>query len=139
MSKVKITDYNLTGRERDILNILWNSDKGLIASEIVKSREDLTINTVQAILKKLLKRNLIKIDQIVYSGTVLSRSYVPTLTEPEFETGMIESKIIGLNRFSISPAKFMVGFLGNAGNKLTDEEADELMQALQNRKKNTSK
>ena len=60
MSKVEITDFNLTGREKDILDILWKAGKGLIASEIVKEMEGLTINTVQAVLKKLLKRNLIK-------------------------------------------------------------------------------
>ena len=61
MSKVEITDFNLTGREKDILDILWKAGKGLIASEIVKEMEGLTINTVQAVLKKLLKRNLIKL------------------------------------------------------------------------------
>ncbi len=137
MSRVKITDYNLTGREKDILDILWNAERGLIASEIVKEREDLTINTVQAILKKLLKRNLIKIDQIVYSGTVLSRSYVPTMSEQEFETGMIESKILGLKRFSISPAKFVMGFLGGAGGKMSEEEAAELVKIIEKRKEDS--
>lgn len=130
MSDVVIKDFNLTGRERDILSILWNADKGMIASEIVKEREDLTINTVQAILKKLLKRNLIKVDEIVYSGTVLSRSYVPTLTEAEFQTRMIEHNIFGLKKFCISPAKFVMGFLGNANDEISAEEADELLAML---------
>jgi len=135
MSKVEITDFNLTGREKDILDILWNAEKGLIASEIVKQMEGLTINTVQAVLKKLLKRNLIKIDQIVYSGTVLSRSYVPTLTEAEFETSLIENRIMGLKRFHISPIKFALGFLGNAGEELSDEETEELLTKIKKQKK----
>ncbi len=135
MSKVEITDFNLTGREKDILDILWKAEKGLIASEIVKEMEGLTINTVQAVLKKLLKRNLIRIDQIVYSGTVLSRSYVPTLTEAEFETSLIENRIMGLKRFHISPIKFVLGFLGNAGEELSDEETEELLAKIKNRKK----
>lgn len=134
MSKVEITDFNLTGRERDILSILWNSEKGMIASEIVKERDDLTINTVQAVLKKLLKRKLIEVDQIVYSGTVLSRSYKPTLSESEFETRMISSNIVGLKRFSISPTKFIMGFLGSSKVAITDEEADELLDLIQKRK-----
>lgn len=135
MSKVEITDFNLTGREKDILDILWNAEKGLIASEIVKQMEGLTINTVQAVLKKLLKRNLIKIDQIVYSGTVLSRSYVPTLTEAEFETSLIENRIMGLKRFHISPIKFALGFLGNASEELSDEETEELLTKIKKQKK----
>lgn len=45
----------LTSREIDILNILWENEKPLIASEIADARSDLTINTVQAVLRKLLK------------------------------------------------------------------------------------
>lgn len=132
MGDINITDFNLTGRERDILTILWNAEKGLIASEIVKcGDEDLTINTVQAVLKKLLKRNLIQVDQIVYSGTVLSRSYKPTLSEAEFQTQMISSSIIALERFSISPASFMLGFWGRNKEKMTKEEADALMEMIQ--------
>ncbi len=135
MNNVVITDFNLTGRERDILSILWSADKGLIASEVVKYRDDLTINTVQAVLKKLLRRNLIEVDQIVYSGTVLSRSYKPTLTEAEFQTQMIESNIIGLKKFSISPAQFIMGFLGNNNAKITEDEAEELLGLIQKRRK----
>ena len=139
MSKVEIPDLSLTGRERDILYILWNYDKGMIASEIVKERDDLTINTVQAVLKKLLRRKLIEVDQIVYSGTVLSRSYKPTLSEQEFETKMISASIIGLKRFGISPACFIMGFLGNSKVGMTDAEADELMALIQKRKEGNKK
>ena len=69
----------LSGREYDILDIISKSEKSLIASDVVKKGNelnmDLTINTVQAVLKKLLRRKIIMVDQIVYSGTVLSRSY----------------------------------------------------------------
>ena len=74
----------LTSREVDIMNILWASEKPLIASEIADSRPDLTVNTVQAVLRKLLKYQLIEVADIVYSGTVLSRSYRPTITSEEF-------------------------------------------------------
>ena len=41
----------LTSREVDIMNILWASEKPLIASEIADSRPDLTVNTVQAVFE----------------------------------------------------------------------------------------
>lgn len=77
--------FRLTNREKDIMDILWTSPKALVASEITSIRDDLSINTVQAVLKKLLHKNLIQVDEIVYSGTVLSRSYKPTLAPEEFE------------------------------------------------------
>lgn len=65
------------------MNILWESDTPLIASEIEKKREDLNINTVQSTLRTLLKKNYIEVADIVYSGTVLSRSYRPLLKREE--------------------------------------------------------
>ncbi len=66
----------LTNKEYEVFKIIHSAGKPLIASEIVKCG-DISINTVQAILKKLHKKGLIKVSDIVYSGTVLSRSYVP--------------------------------------------------------------
>ena len=66
----KIPD-NLTRRDMDIMNILWQSEEPMTASQIAGVNPDLTINTVQAVIRKLLKEKLIKIDNIVYSGTVL--------------------------------------------------------------------
>ena len=51
--------YRLTNRERDILDILWESGKSMVASEITSMRDDLSINTVQAVLKKLLQKKLV--------------------------------------------------------------------------------
>lgn len=85
MNAESIEKYRLTNREKDILDILWESPESLVASEVTAAREDLSINTVQAVLKKLLQKELIQIDEIVYSGTVLSRSYKPTLSPERFE------------------------------------------------------
>ncbi len=75
---------DLTRRDLDILNVLWENDSSLTASQIVDAHSALTINTVQAVLRKLLKKKLIEIDKIVYSGTVLCRSYKPTISADEF-------------------------------------------------------
>lgn len=73
-------------RDIDVMNILWNSEKSLTASEIVSARPELelTVNTVQAVLRKLLNHKLIRIADIVYSGSVLCRSYEPAVSPEEF-------------------------------------------------------
>lgn len=77
--KVKITV-----REEEILNILWNQKEPMLASEIAKCDDRLSINTVQATIKNLLKKNLVKVTDIAYSGTVLSRRYAPTVNKVDF-------------------------------------------------------
>ncbi|MBQ7775287.1 MAG: hypothetical protein IJ379_05135 [Lachnospiraceae bacterium] len=77
----------LTNREYDVYKIIHSAGKPIISSEIV-SRSDMTINTVQAITKKLLKLEVIKVGEIIYSGTVLSRAYVPGDKAPEILVNM---------------------------------------------------
>ena len=42
----------LSKRQYEIMCIMWNADRPLLASEIVKSRDDLNINTVQSSSRK---------------------------------------------------------------------------------------
>lgn len=81
----------LTPRDLDVMNILWNAKKSMTASEIVAANKELTTNTVQAVLRKLLKKEMIKVDDIVYSGTVLSRSYRPTISSNDYAIMQITS------------------------------------------------
>lgn len=78
-----------SGRELDVMNVFWEEKKPLIAKEIVKKNSSLSINTVQAVLKTLLKKGYIKVADIVYSGTVLTRSYETVLTSDEYMVNQI--------------------------------------------------
>lgn len=67
----------LNTRELDILNILWNSGVPMTSSDIVNAGNGLSQSTVQAVLRKLLNANLVKVSGITHSGNVLSRQYEP--------------------------------------------------------------
>ena len=75
---------NFTKKELEIMKTLWNSTKPLIASDIVKQNKSLNINTVQACLRTLINNKAIKVADIVHSGTVLTRSYVPIISKKEY-------------------------------------------------------
>lgn len=75
---------SLSKRELEVMNVLWEEGKPLIASEIPDRRPGLSLNTVQGVLKKLLVRGFIEVAEIVQSGTVLSRSYSPVITPEEY-------------------------------------------------------
>lgn len=68
----------LNPRELDVLNILWKSDNEMMATDIVNAGEGLTQSTVTAVLRKLLKEELVEVVGITHSGRVLSRTYRPT-------------------------------------------------------------
>lgn len=130
-----ITTNKLTRREFDIMNILWQSESALVASEIARRGEKLTVNTVQAILRNLLKRNLIEIDQIVYSGTVLTRSYKPTISAEEFEMNHLVDSLSKLSGNPLATTHFIAALLEQEkdSDKLL-EEIEQLEELLQEKR-----
>lgn len=76
--------FKITPKEKDILEELWDSDTPLLASDIPKLNPTLSISTVQLALRNLLSKNIIEVANIVYSGTVLSRSYQPIISREDF-------------------------------------------------------
>lgn len=125
----------LTSREVDIMNILWASEKPLIASEIADSRPDLTVNTVQAVLRKLLKYQLIEVADIVYSGTVLSRSYRPTITSEEFALHEVTSDYLAFQKTLSKPLLVSALLDTEKAPVKTRETIDELQKMLDEYKK----
>lgn len=66
------------------MNILWNSDEPLSQNDIATTHPELNKNTIQAVLKKLLEADFIKIENIGYSGTVLTRQYAPKVDQADY-------------------------------------------------------
>jgi predicted transcriptional regulator len=107
----------LTDREMDVLNIMWDIGKPMTASEIAKTEDSLTINTVRAALKNLQHKQLIEVAEITYSGTVLCRSYRPALNPSEFFARTFHNYIRD-NRKNISAAEIISALLDS---RETDE------------------
>jgi predicted transcriptional regulator len=121
----------LSQRQLQVMEILWNAKGGMTASAIVKSNEELQINTVQASLRSLVAKKYIKVGDIVYSGTVLSRSYIPVVSREEY----FQMSYQQLSRLSSSSLILA---------RLIDEEKDEnllneLEDMIQKRKEKLEK
>jgi len=124
----------LTKAQRKIMDILWNTEKPLSYSEICDINSELNVNTVQAELRRLLKFEYIKVGEIGYSGTVLCRSYLPTMTAEEFQTRCYIDEMEKLNK---RPAVELVcGLLGaEKSNKQRLKDVAELEKMLEEYKK----
>ncbi|WP_052045492.1 BlaI/MecI/CopY family transcriptional regulator [Peptostreptococcus sp. MV1] len=81
----------LSDREEDIMSILWNTDKSLTATEIFHCNEEISKNTIQVVLRNLLKKEYIKVSDVVYSGTTLSRSYTYVITAEEYAADQLQA------------------------------------------------
>ncbi|CUX18508.1 Penicillinase repressor [Clostridium sp. C105KSO15] len=125
------TELSLTKREMDVMTILWESNTPLVASEITKMDDSLNINTVQAVIRKLLDKKYIEVADIVYSGTVLTRSYRPTLSKKE----MTVQRFIGQfqENDKVSIPNLVTTLLKHEKNE--QEVIEELEAMLEERKK----
>lgn len=124
-------EFKLTRRELDVLNILWESSKPITAKEIVELNPSLSINTVQSVLKKLLKKGYIEVGDIVYSGTVLARGYTAVLDANEY---MAEQLAQGIDSKRFSAEGVMAAFLKyDQNDEKTIEKLEELLKQHRDR------
>ena len=116
----------ITNRELEIMQLLWHADHPLIASEIAAMKPDLTVNTVQSVLRNLLKHKYVEVAKIVYSGTVLTRSYRPLITEQEFGVNQVIRDFHSFQGLSVS--HLVAGLLNEP---VSASEIDELESIIQ--------
>ena len=74
----------LTQSQLHIMKILWNEKKPMIASDFVQLDSSMNLNSVQSALRSLLKKNYIEVSDIVYSGKVLTRRYIPVVSSEDY-------------------------------------------------------
>lgn len=117
-------EYALSKRELDVMNVLWEAGKPMIASDIPGVHQSLSINTVQSVLKKLLAREFIEVDKIVHSGTVLTRSYRPIITSEEYAVKFVTKEIYPFDKF-LSRTSLFRALLDSA------ESSEELVRELE--------
>ena len=55
-----------------------------LQNDIAVQQQDLSKNTIQAVVRKLKNHDLLKVADIGYSGTVLTRLYSPNVTQEDF-------------------------------------------------------
>lgn len=120
----------------EVMYVLWKSDKPLIASDITQINKGLNINTVQAALRKLLKQKYICISDIVYSRTVLTRSYEPVISQEELLAKQFVHQYKIKNE-DVSIPSLVANLLENEKNE--NKVIDELEKILEERRKELGK
>lgn len=74
----------LTKREGQIMNVLWNSQEPLSAHDILVAQPDLSRNTIQIVLKKLQSLGFIEVAGFSYNKNALTRTFKPVIAQSEY-------------------------------------------------------
>ena len=124
----KKEEYALSKRELDVMNVLWAAEKPLVASDIPEREPNLSINTVQSVLKNLLRKGFVEVDKIVHSGTVLTRSYTPVITSEEYAVKYVTSEIFPFDKFMSRTGLLNALFESTENEEELIEELEEFIQ-----------
>ncbi|MCI7813054.1 MAG: penicillinase repressor [Lachnospiraceae bacterium] len=113
----------LTKTDIKVLSILWSAPEPLTASQMASEDPSFSINTVQATIRKLLSNNYIEVSNIVYSGTVLARTYKPTLLQKDFALAKLTYEYHRIEN-ALSIADFITALLQS------ESDSDRLRQDI---------
>ncbi|MFC4804901.1 BlaI/MecI/CopY family transcriptional regulator [Filifactor villosus] len=111
----------LSDKEKEVMNVLWHYNESLTASGITEKSDSLNINTVQNVLKKLVNKNYIEVAEIVYSGTVLSRSYRYLVSPEAYAADQLQAMKKTALSFSVM----------NFVDYLSQDDSDEILAELE--------
>ena len=125
-------------RELEILNILWNSEEALTSSDIVEAGNRLSQSTVQAVLRKLLKDELIQVEGVTHSGNVLSRTYKPTEASRDVITKQFVNNYSGIQNIVSKQSIFAAMLNMETDSAKRKSEIRDLRKMLDEFKEDTS-
>ena len=125
----KKKEVRFSSREVDILYILWNAGKPMLASEILAIDQKLKPATVNTALKKMLEKELVVVADFVKSGNVSGRRYKPTITQKDFE----------MQKFSTTAADLVNALSHNKDTDSVLEELDNLEEIIKKQREKIMK
>lgn len=76
--------YKLSNKELNVMQVLWAAGTNLSVTDFMKRDSSLNMNTVQAALRTLLRKDYIRVAGIEQHNKVFARTYLPCLTETEY-------------------------------------------------------
>jgi predicted transcriptional regulator len=112
----------ISEREKEIMSIFWHTGKSMTSSAIAEGGNELSINTVQAAMRNLMKKGYIKVDDIVYSGTVLTRCYIPIISAEQYAAYHLQT--MRANAPNFSTLNFIDHIVKNNDTTILDELED---------------
>lgn len=135
MNKDKL--LKLRQSELNVLNVLWNENQPLTASEITK-KGGLINSTVQVSLRNLLKNEIVSVMDVIVNVTALARKYVPNLTKSEYENLLLAKDFKKIINKSNSNPSFVAALVSQSDINTSMNEINTL-QNLINEYKNALK
>lgn len=82
----------LTDREYKVMDVLWNHEKALTINEIsrLSSDQKITVATIAQVIPRLLKKEVIHVENFIPVNTKYARTFLADITREEYMAGEIQ-------------------------------------------------
>lgn len=83
---MNIKSTGLTGREAQVMEILWDSDKDLTITEISELSDSpkLTVPCIAQVMPRLLNKGLVRVERFIQANTKYARSFVADISRQDY-------------------------------------------------------
>ena len=122
----------LTGRELDVMRVLWSTDEPLIATDIHEEIEDdkLSVFTVQNSLKSLMEKGYIEIASFTIVNKSNTRKYSATISADEYAVFQYKSHFPKQGK-DITLSDLMLSLLKVEKNQVNEIELREIKKMIE--------
>ena len=89
-----MAETHLTKRETDVMEIFWAHDEDLSARDIQQYLPDITVNSIQPVLKRLQKKEYIHVSGFSQHTKSLMRVYRPLVSKAQHIVSLMDQQEI---------------------------------------------
>lgn len=125
-----MTNIDLTKSERQIMQILWDSDKPMLASEIYNKSVNIAEKSIHYLINSLMSKGLIKVVGNIITVKVPSRLYAPAMSVTDYAT-MLMNETLKNNHKRFNFNDFILCLTKN-NKKRNDELVKEMKEYIEN-------
>lgn len=109
----------LTKKEEEIMEIFWNSEESLSSNDVKSINENLSIHTIQQVLRRLNDKGYLKIDGIGFTKNSITRKFKVVIPQSEYLKAFIAKK---------TSLELALAFIEENNDIEVINELDELLQ-----------
>ena len=102
---MKKKDFTLTPNELQIMELLWDENRGLSRTDIIElcPERNWKSSSIHILLNQLLEKEAIEVDGFVKTGKNYGRTYAAAISRDEYSKMQVKGSI---SKFSLKPAVF---------------------------------
>ncbi|MCC8097001.1 MAG: BlaI/MecI/CopY family transcriptional regulator [Eubacterium sp.] len=120
----------LTKREKEIMQILWNSKQPMLASEIHSKTVDIAEKSMHYLINSLINKGFIKVVGSIITVKVPSRLYAPAISVTDYAT-LLMNETLRSNHMRFNFNDFILCLTKN-NKKRNDELVKQMKEYIEN-------